>query len=38
LNKIKEKANFYLKEKEMTQGIVPNPDIITIKNIKKKYL
>jgi len=35
LNKIKERSNFYLEEKEITQGIVPNPDVITEKNIKK---
>jgi len=35
LNKIKDRANFYLEDKEITQGIVPNPDVITEKNIKK---
>ena len=34
LNKLSKKSNFYLKEKEVAQGIVPNPDIVGKRNIK----
>ncbi len=36
LNKIQERQNFFLDEKkEVAQGIVPNPDVVSSKNIKK---
>ncbi len=34
LEKIKGRANFYLTEKEIAQGIVPNPDVVNSRNIK----
>ncbi|MFA6171025.1 MAG: N-6 DNA methylase [Patescibacteria group bacterium] len=35
LNKIIQKANYYFANDDLTQGIVPNPDIINARNIKK---
>ena len=35
LNKILENGTFYLQENEIAQGIVPNPDCITKRNITK---
>ena len=35
LNKILGKANFYLEDKEVAQGIVPNPDIVSSSSISK---
>jgi len=35
LIKISSKANRFLKESEVTQGIVPNPDVVNSKNIQK---
>jgi hypothetical protein len=36
LEKIKKKGNFYLdKKEEIVQGIVPNPDVVNTRNIKK---
>jgi len=34
LDRIKLKGNFYLTDKEVAQGIVPNPDIVNNRNIK----
>ena len=35
IKKLSSKANFKLRNKEIAQGIVPNPDIITVSNLKK---
>ncbi|EAK7939439.1 class I SAM-dependent DNA methyltransferase [Campylobacter coli] len=37
-NKIQKYGKFYLKEREVAQGIVPNPDIITKRNISDEML
>lgn len=35
LNKISQQSNFKLTEKEVAQGIVPNPDVVNVNNISK---
>ena len=35
IEKIRSKANFHLNENEIAQGIVPNPDAVNKRNIKK---
>ncbi|HEB7554673.1 TPA: Eco57I restriction-modification methylase domain-containing protein [Campylobacter coli] len=37
-NKIQKYGKFYLEEKEVAQGIVPNPDIITKRNISDEMV